>query len=83
MKLKNIIYTTLCALLLLCTWSCRKSDTLDVDMSKYIVDGPAQTELDNWIMTTLTNPYNIQLVYRFERNLTDVSKDISPIKLEK
>ncbi|MCM5527718.1 substrate import-associated zinc metallohydrolase lipoprotein [Parasegetibacter sp. NRK P23] len=83
MKLKNIIATSLSGLLLLNTWSCRKSETLNVDMSQYNVDSPVKTELDNWIMTTLTNPYNIQLVYRFERNLTDPGRDVAPIKLEK
>lgn len=83
MKLKNIITTGLSGLLLLNTWSCKKTETLNVDMSQYNVDSPVKTELDDWIMTTLTNPYNIQLVYRFERNLTDPARDVAPIKLEK
>lgn len=82
MTLKHIFYIGFTGLLLAGSWSCRKSEILDVDMSRYNVDNPQQTELDNWITAQLTDPYNIQLVYRFERNLTDVSKDISPIKLE-
>lgn len=83
MTLKYIFSTGLCGLLLFSTWSCRKSESLNVDMSRYVVDQPQQTEIDNWITANLTNPYNIQLVYRFERNLTDVVKDISPIELER
>lgn len=83
MTLKHIFYAGFSVLLLAGAASCRKSETLDVDMSRYNVDNPPPTELDNWITTNLTDPYNIQLVYRFERNLTDVSKDISPVKIEK
>jgi substrate import-associated zinc metallohydrolase lipoprotein len=84
MTLKNILNISLCGLLLVTTGACNKSsDTLDVDMSKYVVDRTTENELDKWITTSLTDPYNIQLVYRFERNLMDVGKDVSPVKLEK
>jgi len=84
MTLKNIVHTGLCGLLLMSAASCRKSSALDVDMSKYVVDNPAPSDLDNWIMTNLTNPYNIQLQYRFDRNLQgDVAKDVSPVSLDK
>lgn len=71
------------SLLIIGSASCRKSETLDVDMARYNVDNPPKTELDNWITTNLTDPYNIQLVYRFERSLTDVGRDISPVMLDK
>lgn len=83
MKLKNLFIAGLSGLMLVQATSCRKSETLDVDMSKYLTDIPEKTELDNWIMQNLTNPYNIELVYRFDRNLTDQGKDIAPIKLDK
>jgi substrate import-associated zinc metallohydrolase lipoprotein len=83
MTLKNIFNISLCGLLLVSTGSCRKSTTLDVDMSQYVVDQPTEMELDKWITTNLTDPYNIQFLYRFERNLMEVSKDVSPVKLDK
>ncbi|MBO9634505.1 MAG: hypothetical protein J7578_15425, partial [Chitinophagaceae bacterium] len=83
MKFKNIINAGLIGLALINTVSCRKSDTLDVDMSRYELTVKEKTELDDWISANLTDPYNIELVYRFDRNLTDVGKDISPIKFEK
>jgi substrate import-associated zinc metallohydrolase lipoprotein len=83
MTLKYFFHISLCGLLLASTWSCRKSSTLDVDMSQYVVDHPTENELDKWIMSNLTDPYNIQLMYRFERSLMDVAKDVSPVKLEK
>jgi substrate import-associated zinc metallohydrolase lipoprotein len=84
MTLKNIVHTGLYGLLLVSAASCRKSSALDVDMSRYIVDNPATTDLDTWITDNLTNPYNIQLQYRYERDLLgDVGKDVSPVKLDK
>ncbi|MGX5816723.1 substrate import-associated zinc metallohydrolase lipoprotein [Chitinophaga lutea] len=83
MKLKHILYAGLGGLLLVGNAACRKSEKLDVDMSRYTVDNPVESELDKWITTSLTDPYNIQLVYKYDRNLTDVSRDVSPIKLDK
>lgn len=83
MTLKNIFNISVCGLLLMSTWSCSKSDKLDVDMSQYIIDNPTENDLDKWITANLTNPYNIQLQYRFERSLMEVAKDVSPVKLDK
>src|SRR5689334_9831557 len=83
-KLTNIFSLILCGLVFASIGSCSKSASLDVDMSKYVVDRPTETELDKWITTNLTDPYNIQLMYRFERSLSEgVDKDVSPVKLDK
>ena len=65
--------------------SCRKSDgPLDVDLSKYNADTyAADPVIDKWLTDSLNMPYNIQTVYRFERNLTSVERNISPIELER
>lgn len=63
--------------------SCEKEEKLNVDLSQYNIDSPQKSELDNWIKTTLTDPYNIELIYRFERNETDPSRNISPIELNR
>lgn len=63
--------------------SCNKEEALDVDLSKFNTDSPVQSDLDRWIKSTLTDPYNIELVYRFDRNLTDAERNISPIELER
>ncbi|WP_300600745.1 substrate import-associated zinc metallohydrolase lipoprotein [Niabella sp.] len=78
----NLIIIT--ALLLLFV-SCRRSDAnLDVDLSTYNPDSYVPDPvIDKWLSDSINNPYNIQTVYRFERNLTDVSKDISPITLNR
>lgn len=64
--------------------SCRKDDTnLDVDLSKYNPDGFVKGELDEWLTRTLTDPYNIEVTYRFNRNLGDVSRNIAPPDISK
>ncbi|TYR38058.1 hypothetical protein FXV77_01905 [Sphingobacterium phlebotomi] len=61
----------------------RDNDNLDVDMDSYNTDQIVPNEIDKWIMSNLTNPYNIEVIYRYSRNLADVSKDIAPAKLDK
>ncbi len=63
--------------------SCTKDENLEVDMSKYNTDQNVQNDLDRWLLNNVTNPYNIDVTYRFNRNLTDVSKDISPADINK
>ncbi|MCJ0741241.1 substrate import-associated zinc metallohydrolase lipoprotein [Pedobacter montanisoli] len=63
--------------------ACKKKEVLDVDMNKYNTDFNVENNLDRWIATNITTPYNIEIIYRFNRNLTDVSKDISPVDIDK
>jgi len=63
--------------------ACKKEEALKVDMNKYNSDFNAQNSTDRWLMDNVTTPYNIEVVYRFDRNLTEVSKDISPANLDK
>ncbi|WP_437920683.1 substrate import-associated zinc metallohydrolase lipoprotein [Sphingobacterium sp. LRF_L2] len=78
MKIKSFSLYIL-AFLLLCSCS-KKDEILDIDLSAYNSDNYVATELDDWLLETFVNPYNIEVVYRFDRNLTEVSKDISPVK---
>jgi len=84
MKKKSILIKTVCAILCIPAFqSCRKDETLHVDLAQYNIDSPVKSELDNWITSSLTNPYNIELVYRFDRNETDPARNISPIELDR
>ncbi|MBP3942345.1 hypothetical protein J5U18_01985 [Sphingobacteriaceae bacterium WQ 2009] len=78
---KNILYAFVSAVLIL--GSCSKTENLEVDLTKLNADDYIPGPIDKWIGTNITDPYNIEVVYRFERNLTDVSKDISPVALDK
>ena len=63
--------------------SCHKSDeNLDVDLSKYNPDTTASSDLDKWILSSFTDPYNIEVVYRFNRDLGETRRDIAPVALK-
>jgi len=68
---------------LLLTTCTKDNENLNGDLSTYNSDTYVPTPVDDWIWDNITKPYNTEVVYRFNRNLTDVSKDISPIRSEK
>lgn len=63
--------------------SCTKEESLDVNLEDYNYDNFENKEIDNYISTNLTKPYNIEVVYRFDRSHTDISKNISPPDINK
>lgn len=82
--MKKIFYSIIAVLMILNVVSCTKEeDNLDVDLTKYNSDITANNEIDKWLTTSFVDPYNIEVVYRFERNFTDVNRDISPVYYEK
>jgi len=82
-NLKRLIQLTFLLLLFLQS-SCRKTDSnLDVDLRDYNSDDFVHGELDKWLETNLTNPYNIEVVYRFDRAMGDVAKNISPPNVDR
>lgn len=82
--MKKIIYSIFAVMMSLSVISCSKSDdNLDVDLSKFNTDITKENDIDKWLTTTFVNPYNIEVVYRYERNFTDVARDISPVYYEK
>ena len=81
--MKKIFIYSLIAVFLFA--SCKKdNENLDVDWNKYPTDThlPVST-LDNWINQNFNLPWNIQVVYRFDRYYTDVNRNIAPIELDK
>lgn len=64
---------------------CRKSDTnLDVDMSDYPQNVTPTNDIDTWLTQNFTNPYNIQVVYRFNRGNQDADeRNVSPVSIDK
>ncbi len=62
--------------------SCSKDESLDVDLSEYNYDTFEKLPIDDYIYNVLTKPYNVEVVYRFDRSHTDVGKNISPPRIE-
>ncbi|QPH38510.1 substrate import-associated zinc metallohydrolase lipoprotein [Pedobacter endophyticus] len=83
--MKNIIKSTLAVVIfLIVASSCRKTENLDVDFDKYNLDMPeTNTDLDKWLNTNLLDPYNMKVVYRFNRYYYgDAAADVAPLKPE-
>ncbi|SFG63498.1 substrate import-associated zinc metallohydrolase lipoprotein [Pedobacter insulae] len=81
--MKKTLYKLIMIALVFVAYSCTKEENLDVDLTKYNTDTYVKGPIDTWLLNNLESPYNIQTVYRFERNLTDVNRDLSPVALNK
>ena len=76
MNIKNIICLLLPCLLQACTNdSLSPQSVVDAGM----VQNP-QTELDRWIADSITAPYNIEVVYRWQKNANTGTTFVSPPK---
>ncbi len=78
MNIKNIICLLLPCLLQACT-----NESLS---EQSVVDAGAvqnpQTELDRWIADSITAPYNIEVVYRWQKNANTGTTFVSPPKTD-
>ena len=64
--------------------SCRKEEPLNVDFNTYNVDNPiAKTPLDDWLIATFLDEYNIDVIYRYNRFFHGEDRDIAAVKVEK
>ncbi|KLT66201.1 substrate import-associated zinc metallohydrolase lipoprotein [Pedobacter sp. BMA] len=83
--MKNFIKNSLAlAIILTIATSCRKTEDLDVDFNKYNLDMPeTNTDLDKWLNTNLLDPYNMKVIYRYNRYYYgDAAADVAPLKPE-
>lgn len=82
--MKNIYKTLVVMGLFVAVTSCRKTETLDVDFSKYNLDQPKNdTDLDQWLTKTFLDPYNMNVVYRYNRYYYgEPAADVAPLKAE-
>lgn len=76
MKLKTYFTTTLLLSIVILLNSCSSDDKLtesQLDTSK-----PEQSALDSWIETNYVNPYNIEVLYRWNQNVVDNNRYLYP-----
>ena len=80
MKFKNIYIIIFLALGLL-TISCSDEDSL----TESIIDTsePLLNKVDKWIMDSLTNPFNMEIKYRWDDSEVDNEKILTPPRLDK
>lgn len=59
--------------------SCKKEETLNVDITKSNLDTYVRGSLDTWLETNFLNPYNMEILYRFDRYQGSIDKEIAPV----
>lgn len=59
--------------------SCKKEKALNVDITKSNLDTYAKGKLDKWLDDNFLNPYNIEVLYRFDRYQASIDKEVSPV----
>lgn len=80
--MKKININLLIGLFALLLFSCSKEEKVDVNIEDYPINITKATEVDSWITQNLTDPYNIEVVYRFDRNKADATRNIAPANLD-
>ncbi|RBL91945.1 zinc-binding metallopeptidase [Chitinophaga flava] len=58
--------------------ACKKSDDLDKPLVGLGGDTWTKTALDNWLFATFTQPYNLEVKYRFDGSELDPTKTLVP-----
>ncbi|MBC9931124.1 zinc-binding metallopeptidase [Chitinophaga qingshengii] len=58
--------------------ACKKSDNLDKPLVGLGGDTWVKTPLDNWLFKTFTEPYNLEVKYRFDGSELDPTKTLVP-----
>lgn len=74
--MKAIIKILVGACIISFSTSCNKEENLNIELKNYDTFEPG--EIDDWITKSLTDPYNIEVIYRYQRNMHDIEKNISP-----
>lgn len=77
---KNFLYLIL---LLTVMASCKKEEALNVDITKSNLDTYVKGTLDKWLETNFLNPYNMEILYRFDRYQASIDKEIAPVMEDK
>ena len=74
--MKTITKTCIIVGLIASLYSCVKEEKLNAKIENYDTFVPGA--IDEWITKNLTDPYNIEVVYRYQRNMHDINKNIAP-----
>jgi substrate import-associated zinc metallohydrolase lipoprotein len=59
--------------------SCKKEEALNVDITKSNLDTFAKGPLDVWLDQNFLSPYNMEILYRFDRYQASIDKEIAPV----
>lgn len=77
------LYIPVLAGIILLLAACAKDENLDKPIVGLGGDTWVKSELDNWLYTTFTQPYNIGVIYRWDGGEVDNTKTLVPPDLSK
>ena len=81
--MKNIFKIASVILLIVSALACRKVEELNVDYSGFNPDNPiANSALDKWLASNFLNPYNIDVVYRYNRYYHGNTANVVPSNVD-
>lgn len=63
--------------------SCKKEKALNVDITKTNLDTYEKDGLDRWLETNFLDPYNMEILYRFDRYQTKIDKEVAPVMADR
>ena len=78
MKRMNVLFLLLPVLIAV---SCRKDDKVDFQFNSELNYIP--TDFDKWLIKTFTDPYNIEVIYRFDRYKGALNENLVPAREDK
>lgn len=77
---KNKLILPLLVLLVM-LYGCKKEEKINFEFDNSQDFVP--TELDEWLNTLFLNPYNIEVVYRYDRYKGNIERNIAPVREDK
>lgn len=80
---KNIYKIFVALFFVFAAQSCKKEDSVAIDLTKYIDNPSTETALDDWLKTNFLNTYNIDVIYRYSDYFKDYDKVVSPVNVAK
>lgn len=78
---KNFIYFML--LFAIALAACKKEKALNVDITKSNLDTFVPGDIDKYLKDNFLDPYNIAVLYRFDRNFPKLDKEVTPVREDK
>ena len=64
-------------------FSCKEEAFLDAEIQRYDRDGYADLAIDDWLKTNFTDPYNIQVKYRWDASEFSQTRTFVPVEMDK
>ena len=79
MKVLHYILILFC----MCLYACKEEPFTQKEIGRYDRDGWENTEIDAWLKTNFTDPYNMQIKYRWDASEFFQNRTFVPVEMDK